>query len=1094
MGAALKLLCCLLSVLGAAARYFSSSNALQYHFRPENVSNDSCPEPCYILSQYVGASVDLNYTDTVLKPDVVMTFLPGEHVLNGTLIVAGANSFTMIGSELPGNSSVIETRGNIQITSVSEIRFSRLSFTSFDQSHVSDGVVISLTSFQSVNISNCMIVRFTGFFLQTGFGESGTIIIEKTIIEHNELIDLETRGNIFLFNIRSGYLDFVGNTVSHNNLSKSTLIMTFNTVITMKGNVFSWNAGSDCYFPMIQTTVCTVTLLGRNVFTLNQHVVWFATLADIFFEGLEEFSSNSACGGPLTAMDGTTLHFSGDTTFFNNTATTFGGGVIVSSSNIILQNASLLFESNTAVSRGGAIYVDGSSGCFDVVQPQCFLGITEESNSSLMFVNNNALVAGDDIYGGEIETCSGGLNAEIRNNGPIEITHDTPTISSISSDPMQVCLCTEEAIACCPLGGYYPDGVYVDTCPPVNVAGKIYPGQNITFHLLAVGQYLGATSADIRAFAGNTRTDFGTPTFAANVIGIVPIIDSINATCETVTYFPVFSNHSSHYVSLFPDGACTVEDALVIRIDFITPCPPGFMLSEESRVCECENRLQQFSHVTCDINLQSIQHNGSIWVGYYNVTNGISGLILHSSPCPFDYCITEDNVSFFLNNTDQQCDYNRSGLLCGQCGKGLSVLLGGTSKCRECSNVYLALLIPFSVAGIALLVVLFLLRFTVNYGTLNGLIFYANIVQVNRRIFFPSGDTNILTVFIAWLNLDLGIETCFYDGMDAYGKTWLQFVFPFYIWALLGLIFVISSHSRRVTKFLGSNPIAALATLFLISYLKVFRTIVAVFSTTTLDYPDDILRRVWQLDGNIISNSGKYLTIFLFALIIFVVLFIPYTILLLSGQWLLSFSHWKPLSWANSPRLRTLLDTYHAPYKDRHRYWTGLLLLFRIVISSLNALLTLYNPSFALKIFASASPIVGIVFLCLIWGWIVGGVYRRWPLNLLEGSFLVNLGLLAFATYHVRTNGGNQAATVYTSVSIALVTFVGILSYHVYVILCKSELVGSLVSYVKKKPIINNGDTPSFDENNANQPVSLPVKSVTQFVELREPLLEDHVP
>jgi len=42
-----------------------------------------------------------------------------------------------------------------------------------------------------------------------------------------------------------------------------------------------------------------------------------------------------------------------------------------------------------------------------------------------------------------------------------------------------------------------------------------------------------------------------------------------------------------------------------------------------------------------------------------------------------------------------------------------------------------------------------------------------DIIAVNSAIFFPPKETSILTVFIAWLNLDLGIETCFFDGMDA---------------------------------------------------------------------------------------------------------------------------------------------------------------------------------------------------------------------------------------------------------------------------------------------------------------------------------------
>jgi len=48
----------------------------------------------------------------------------------------------------------------------------------------------------------------------------------------------------------------------------------------------------------------------------------------------------------------------------------------------------------------------------------------------------------------------------------------------------------------------------------------------------------------------------------------------------------------------------------------------------------------------------------------------------------------------------------------------------------------------------------------------------------------PVESIDVFSVFIAWLNLDIGIETCFYDEMTAYSKTWLQFVFPVYIWLL----------------------------------------------------------------------------------------------------------------------------------------------------------------------------------------------------------------------------------------------------------------------------------------------------------------------
>jgi len=55
-------------------------------------------------------------------------------------------------------------------------------------------------------------------------------------------------------------------------------------------------------------------------------------------------------------------------------------------------------------------------------------------------------------------------------------------------------------------------------------------------------------------------------------------------------------------------------------------------------------------------------------------------------------------------------------------------------------------------------------------------------------------------VFLSWTNLDFGFEVCFYSGMDVYQKTWLQFVFPFYIGLLVGLILAFCHYSSEIMK------------------------------------------------------------------------------------------------------------------------------------------------------------------------------------------------------------------------------------------------------------------------------------------------------
>ena len=214
---------------------------------------------------------------------------------------------------------------------------------------------------------------------------------------------------------------------------------------------------------------------------------------------------------------------------------------------------------------------------------------------------------------------------------------------------------------------------------------------------------------------------------------------------------------------------------------------------------------------------------------------------------------------------------------------------------------------------------------TVAVGTLNGLIFYANIVAANKCKFFPSAS--FLTVFVSWFNLELGIDSGLFDGMDFYWKTWIQLLFPAYILLLVVLVIVICECSVKFAQLVGKrNPVATLDTLILLCYVKFLRTIIIVFSFATLDYPDSSHRVVWWPDATVGYLSGKHVVLWIVAAIIFLVgLF--YTILLLLWQWLLYYQHKFVFKWIQSQRLRMFVEPYHAPYAFKHRYWTGLLLL-----------------------------------------------------------------------------------------------------------------------------------------------------------------------
>jgi len=130
-----------------------------------------------------------------------------------------------------------------------------------------------------------------------------------------------------------------------------------------------------------------------------------------------------------------------------------------------------------------------------------------------------------------------------------------------------------------------------------------------------------------------------------------------------------------------------------------------------------------------------------------------------------------------LSTPDKQCQFKRSGVLCGHCQPGISAVFG-SSQCKQCSNVHvwLLIIIPIAIAGVVLVVMIFISNLTVTNGVINTFIFYVNIISINFSLFFPKCRS--VCALFALSNLDLGLETCFYSEMDDFSKTFLQ-LYPF---------------------------------------------------------------------------------------------------------------------------------------------------------------------------------------------------------------------------------------------------------------------------------------------------------------------------
>ena len=190
-------------------------------------------------------------------------------------------------------------------------------------------------------------------------------------------------------------------------------------------------------------------------------------------------------------------------------------------------------------------------------------------------------------------------------------------------------------------------------------------------------------------------------------------------------------------------------------------------------------------------------------------------------------------------------------------------------------------------------------------------------MHANKSILLPLQETSLLTVFVSLLNLDVRLDVCYFPGMDAYIKSWLQLAFPTYVFILVVIVIVVSSYSIaiRFSKLIGNkDPVATLATLILLSYAKFHQICFESLSVGILIYPDGSGKAMWPPDATVSYLNGKHIPLFVVAVLILLVSLI-YTALLFFWQWRFYIPRWKIFQVClRSQKLNFFIETYHASY------------------------------------------------------------------------------------------------------------------------------------------------------------------------------------
>ena len=561
------------------------------------------------------------------------------------------------------------------------------------------------------------------------------------------------------------------------------------------------------------------------------------------------------------------------------------------------------------------------------------------------------------------------------------------------------------------------------------------------------------------------------------------LLNSVKSTCTNIsltihsTQLDISTFISTAFFS-FPDDVPTFQARIELK-----QCPPGFQLNSSTGICECSSlieRMNQQYHLdfTCDIQKSVIKVPFEPWIGCYNYSEGQICEVGISPYCYRGFCNNSISHRQWKSGSADICIDSREGALCGSCIRHYSTVFG-SNKCFPCSDWSLFTIVLYAAAGPLLVFLLFSVELTISTGTLNGLIFFANMWNTgfseilkyqNQYYWF-----GLSQVYLALLNLGVGYPLCFYNGMKEIVKSWLQLVFPVYLLVLVALVVIVSRYSMRVSSLVYSRAVPVLVTVVHLSVSRLFLAAIDAFSVGLIytDSNNDKPMYVWLRDGTITYFSPLHAVLAIISLALAAVFILPYLILLLGARWWIKFK-------TINLYLKPILDAAHGPFKDDKQYWFSLRLILLLQQLIVFVAVGEYSETY---VYWVNGPIL-MVFTIMHAS---AQPFKSKAVNMLDALIMIVLCLVVY-TCSVFAEKDNLYLTELVSLSslatVVFLVFMVILNYHILlvVLLCCSKhlkssfakkahrYLASFINYTDTfQPVNNYGDewlptTPQFRE------------------------------
>ena len=821
-------------------------------------------------------------------------------------------------------------------------------------------------------------------------------------------------------------------------------------LIVSSSGVFSFNG------------IYSVHVRGTSVFEYNHGSVIKAVDSNVYLSGNVTFSSNMG-------LRGSAIRLQGDSHLY------FLNGVFAN------------FTNNHAQLEGGALYV-GSSGFIALLQKNCTFIFGPFA--SVVFSENTAINAGYSIYIESIYNCFINQSLEYNSFEAIKYYEQHFKLTSGISQNNLFAMSTQPSklVVCDSANNHkVSDSLY-----------QVYPGQTFQLYFAAVD----VLNRNIYSTVGLDimQKKYPNTVWISHKDKQQVVYEGPNCTLISLAILThVDTSVKGQLVFSLPRFPSVFHVSVIIQ-----QCPLGFSLIPDLGHCACtaafySNDLMQnafFKHVPfCDINKLTLvrPNTASSWAGMFSYdeieTFGVSLVcpIYYCNCVPSLYfCSSDSDISLVspltgnCNNSVSLCLHQRVGPLCGSCGE-LSVAFG-SSECKQCTNWWLWTLDLYVVAGPLFVYLLFALKLTLTTGTINGIIFYAQMANcglfdllslcnttVNNGILLWSSYFSI--TFISLLNFNLGFPLCFYNGMTELWKAGLSLLFPLYLLTIVVVLIILSHFSFRLSNRIAHSSVQVLVTVVHLSFSKLLLAVISVFTPAQI-YAANTTYKVWYFDGSVEYGVGSHRILMIITLLVVIPLLLPYVFLLLFAR---------PIRRTRVNKyVRPLLEAIHAPYKEGKEYWFVarlLLLLFMCIVYSY------CRAKFYFMVYVVSTPVF-VAFLILQ---TYHKPYKSTLNNIMDCWLMYNGAFVYTTTWLFIVEDKSFISHIIADVSVSLVflTLMIVLCYHLLYITGKIQMVKWLLKNISGRYKLWSQ---YFSSNSYNQ-LANASDSFYGSCEYREPLL-----